>query len=88
MSRHKRETIPKTLRLVPDTLDSILQHFFAEIDEKNCKDYEPSSLPAMQSLTDRYLQELNYEYSIYIEHYILNIETCSILDFSKDLKDT
>ena len=26
--------------LAPDTLDSILQHFFAEIDKKDGKDYE------------------------------------------------
>ena len=50
--------------LAPDTLDSILQHFFAEINKKDDKDYEPSSLAAMQSSFDRYLRESNYEYSI------------------------
>ena len=48
--------------LAPDTLDSILQHFFAENNKKDGKDYEPSSLTAMQSLIDRYLLESNYEY--------------------------
>ena len=31
---------------------------------KHGKDYEPSSLAAMESSIDRYLRELNYEYSI------------------------
>ena len=56
MSGHKRETTSKILRLVPDTLDGILQHFFAEINKKNGKDCEPSSLVVMQSSTDRYLR--------------------------------
>ena len=47
-----------------DTLDSILQHFFGEINKKDGKDYEPSSLAAMQSAIDRYLRESNYEHSI------------------------
>ena len=50
--------------LVPNTLDSTLQHFFAEINKKDGKDYEPSSLAAMQSSIDRYSHEPNYEYSI------------------------
>ena len=50
--------------LAPDTLDSILQHIFAEFNKKDGKDYEPSSLAAMQSSIDRYLRESNYEYSI------------------------
>ena len=37
MSGHKRETTPKILRLVPDTLDGILQHFFAKISKKMAK---------------------------------------------------
>ena len=46
---------PKNIEvLVPDTLDSTLQHFFAEINEKDGEDYEPSSLAAMQSSIDRY----------------------------------
>ena len=56
---------PKNIEiLAPDTLDSILQHFFAEINKKDGKDYEPSSLAAIQSSIDRYLRESNYEYSI------------------------
>ena len=43
---------------------SILQHFFAEINKKDGKDYEPSSLAAIQSSIDRYLRESNYEHSI------------------------
>ena len=50
--------------LAPDTLDSILQHFFAEINKKDGKYSESSSLAAMQSSTDRYLRESNYEYSV------------------------
>ena len=56
---------PKNIEvLAPDTLDSILQHFFAEINKKDGKDYEPSFLAAMQSSIARYLHESNYEYSI------------------------
>ena len=44
--------------------DSTLQYFLAEINLKNGKDYESSSLVAMQSSTDKYLREPNYEYSI------------------------
>ena len=50
--------------LAPDTLEIILQHFFAEINKKDGKDYEPSSSPTMQSSVDRYLRDSNYEYSI------------------------
>ena len=42
--------------LASDTLDSILQHFFAEIGKKDGKDYEPSFLAAIQSLIDRYIR--------------------------------
>ena len=56
---------PKNIEvLAPDTLDSILQHFFVEINKNDGKDYESSSLAAMQSSVDRYLRESNYEYSI------------------------
>ena len=56
---------PKNIEvLAPDALDSILQHFFAEINKKDGKDYKPSSLAAMQSSIGRYLFESNYEYSI------------------------
>ena len=56
---------PKSIEvLAPDTLDSILQHFFTEINKKDGKDYEPSSSAAMQNSVDRYLRESNYEYSI------------------------
>ena len=56
---------PKNIKiLAPDTLDSILQHFVTEINKKDGKDYEPSSLAAMQSSIDRYLRESNYEHSI------------------------
>ena len=56
---------PKNIEvLAPDTLDSILQHFFAEINKKDGKDYDPSFLAAMQSSIARYLHESNYEYSI------------------------
>ena len=52
--------------LATDTLNSILQHFFAEINEKDGKDYEPSSFffGSNTKLNYRYLCELNYEYSI------------------------
>ena len=52
--------------LAPDTLDSILQHLFAQINEKDDKDHKPCSLAAMQSSIDRYLPESNYEYSLII----------------------
>ena len=56
---------PKNIEvLAPDTLDSILQHFFAEINKKDGKDYKPSSLAAIQSSIGRYLFESNYEYCI------------------------
>ena len=56
---------PKNIEiLAPDTLDSISQHFLAEINKKNGKDYESSSLVAMQISIDRYLRESNYDYSI------------------------
>ena len=61
----EKETTPTILApLAPDTLDGILQHFFAEINKKDCKDYEPSSLAAMQSSIDRYLRESNYKCTI------------------------
>ena len=50
--------------LAPDTLDNILQHFFAEINKKDGKDFELSSLIAMQGSIARYLRESSYEYSI------------------------
>ena len=50
--------------LAPDTLNSILQHFFVEINKTDGKDYEHYSLAAMQSSIDRYLRESNCEYSI------------------------
>ena len=46
-----------------DVLDSILRHFFAEINKKDGKVYKSSSLAAMQSSFDRYLRESNYQYS-------------------------
>lgn len=56
---------PKNIEtLAPDTLNNILQNFYAEINKKDGKDYEPSSLAAMQSSIDRYLRESSYEYSI------------------------
>ena len=56
---------PKNIEvLASDTLDSILQHFFAKINKKDGKDYEPSSLAAMKRLTNRYFRESNYEHSI------------------------
>ena len=58
---------PKNITiLAPDTLDSILQHLFAQINEKDDKDHKPCSLAAMQSSIDRYLPESNYEYSLII----------------------
>ena len=65
-------------RLVPDTLDSILRHLFAEINLKNDEDYEPS-LAAMQSSANRCLREPNYEYSI------LNIQTFKLFKASRDV---
>ena len=50
--------------LAPDTIDIILRYFFAEINQKEGKDYEASSLAAMQSSFDRYLRESNCDYSI------------------------
>ena len=47
-----------------DTIDIILRYFFAEINQKEGKDYEASSLAAMQSSFDRYLRESNCDYSI------------------------
>ena len=56
---------PKNIEvLAPDTLDSILQHFFGEINRKYVKYSELFSLAVIQSSIDRYLRELNYEYSI------------------------
>ena len=49
-----------------DTLDGILQHFLAEINQKDGKDYVLPSLVAMQSSIDRHLPESNYE------HFTLN----------------
>ena len=63
MSGHKRETPPKILRLVPDTI-VFYNTSSQKLIKKNGKDCEPSSLAAMQSSTDRYLREPNYEYSI------------------------
>ena len=60
-----KERLPQNIEvLASDTLDSILQHFFGEINKKDSKDYEPSSSAAMESSIDRYLRELNYDYSI------------------------
>ena len=56
---------PKNIEIVaPGTLDSVLQHFFAEINKKEGKSYEPSSLAEMLSSIYRYPRESNYEYSI------------------------
>ena len=63
MSGHKREPPPKILRLVPDTI-VFYNTSSQKLIKKNGKDCEPSSLAAMQSSTDRYLREPNYEYSI------------------------
>ena len=61
----QKRDYPKNIEvLASDTLDSILQHFFGEINKKDSKDYEPSSSAAMESSIDRYLRELNYDYSI------------------------
>lgn len=57
-----KERSPKNIGvLAPDALDSILQQFLAGINEKDCKDYKPPFLTAMQSSTYRYLRELNYD---------------------------
>ena len=50
--------------LAPDALDSTFQHFLTGINKKDGKDYEPFSLAAMQSSTDKYFRYSNYEYSI------------------------
>ena len=69
---------PKNIEvLVPDTLDIILQHFFTEINKKDGKDYEPSSLTAMQNSIDRYLRESNYEYSISNNRFFQRICKCT-----------
>ena len=61
----QKRDYPKNIEvLASDTLDSILQHFFGEINKKDSKDYKPSSSAAMESSIDRYLRELNYDYSI------------------------
>ena len=63
--RAQKRNHPKNIEaLAPETLDSILQHFFAEINKKDGKDYESLSLAAMQSSIDRYLRESNYKYSV------------------------
>ena len=54
----QKKNHPKNIEvLAPDTLDSILQHFFSKIKKTDGKDYEPSSLAAMQSSVDRYLRD-------------------------------
>ena len=60
----KRDHTKNIEILVPVTLNSILPHFFAEVNKKDGKDYEPSPLAAMQNQIDRYLRKSNYEYSI------------------------
>ena len=60
----KRDHTKNIEILASVTLNSILPHFFAEVNKKDGKDYEPSSLAAMQNSIDRYLRESNYEYSI------------------------
>ena len=52
------ETIP------PESLDLVLQQFYAELKKKNGSDYEPESLAVMQASLDRHLREQNYGYSI------------------------
>ena len=60
-----KERTPQNIEvLATDTLDSSLQHFFIEITIKYGKEYEPSSLVAIQSSIDGYLRESNYEHSI------------------------
>ena len=69
---------PKNIEvLVPDTLDSILQCFFTEINKKDGKDYEPSSLAAIQNSIDRYLRQSNYEYSISSNRFLQMICKCA-----------
>ena len=60
----KRDQSKNIEFLAPDTLDNILQHFFAEINKKDDKDFEPTSLTGMQSSIAIYLQESSYEYFI------------------------
>ena len=60
----KRDHPKNNEGLAPNVLDGILQHFFAEINQKGAKDYEPISLAAIQSSIGRYLRVSDYEYSI------------------------
>ena len=73
----KRDQLKNIEVLVPDTLDSILQRFFTEINKKDGKDYEPSSLTAMQNSIDRYLRQSNYEYSISNNRFFQMICKCT-----------
>jgi len=47
-----------------ETLNSILEVFYAEVRKQNGKDYEPDSLAVMQASLDRYLREKDYPKSI------------------------
>ena len=58
-----KQKTKKTEVLAPDTLVSILQYFFAEINKKDGNYYEASSLAAKFGCsTDWYLRESNYEF--------------------------
>ena len=47
-----------------ETLNTTLEHFYAEVRKQNGKDYEPDSLAVMQAALDRFLREKDYPKSI------------------------
>ena len=51
-------------KYAPETLNKILEQFYAAVRKKNGDDYEPGSLRAMVTAIDRYLIEKEYKYSI------------------------
>ena len=48
----------------PETLNKILEQFYATVRKKDGGDYEPDSLRLMVTAIDRYLTEKGYKYSI------------------------
>ena len=51
-------------KYAPETLNKILEQFYAAVRKKNGDDYEPGSLRVMATTIDRYLIEKEYKYSI------------------------
>ena len=59
-----RDHNPKIEEILEESLDAVLQSFYAEIKKKNGQDYEPSCLAAMQAAIDRHLKESGCKFSI------------------------